>query len=149
VRRVEEAGRALLRERAAVDPGLHARDRVTAVLEDLGDVADLVRPGDRVEGGLRVLVRVQRALVVLLHRLVERVARDVDVEALELLAELGHVLVGGTARGGELALEGGALGVLPLADRVPPVETHAAEDHRQDQQQDEEFSHGASVPPVR
>src|SRR5699024_534509 len=40
--RVEEAGRQLLRQWQALQSGLHARDGVTAVIQDLGDVADLL-----------------------------------------------------------------------------------------------------------
>ena len=42
VRRVEEARGALGRQRLTGDPGLDAGDRVPTVLEDLGDVPDLV-----------------------------------------------------------------------------------------------------------
>ena len=47
VARVEEARRAALRQRLARHAGPHAGDGVAAVVEDLGDVLDLLGPRDR------------------------------------------------------------------------------------------------------
>jgi hypothetical protein len=99
VGRVEEARRTLGRERCARDPSLDAGHGVPAVLQDLGDVLDLVRLDHRIQRHLGVVVRVERPLVVLLHRLVECVPGHVGIQALELLAELGDVLIGCTLRG--------------------------------------------------
>ena len=109
---------------------------------------DLVGLADLVQGHLRVLVRIQRPLVVLLHRLVERVAGHVGVEPLQLLAELGHVLVGGPLGGGQLVLQLGLLLGLPLLDGFAPVQQRAA-DHGGDDEEDEHFSHGLQSLPIR
>ena len=59
------------------DPGAHARDGVAAVLDDLGDVPDMVRLGHPVGRRLRGLVRGPQV-----------------VAELFVLDETGHVLVG-------------------------------------------------------
>ena len=105
MRGVEEAGWTLGRQRLAGDPGLDAGDRVAAVLQDLGDVPDLVGLGNRVQRHLGVVVGVQGALVVLLHRLVEWMPGDIGVQPLQFLAKLGDILVGCPLGGGELGFQ--------------------------------------------
>ena len=107
VARVEEARRATLRQRLAGHPGAHARHRVAAVLEDLGDVPDLVGAGQRRRRRLGRLVGVEGALVVGVGARVERLTGEVDVEVLELDAEGGDVLLGEPLHGGDLGLDAG------------------------------------------
>ena len=95
MRRIEEARGTLCGQWLARDPRLDASDRVPAVLQDLGDVPDLLGLGHRVQRHLRVVVRVQGPLVVLLHRLVERMPGDIGVQPLQFLAKLGDILIGG------------------------------------------------------
>ena len=143
MRGVEEAGWTLGRQRLTRDPCLDARDRVAAVLQDLGDVPDLVGPGNRVQRHLRVVVGVQSALVVLLHRLVEGMPGDIGVQPLQFLAELRDILVSCPLGGGELGLQCRLLRGLALLDRIPPVEGDTAHDQCHHDQQHEEFSHGS------
>ena len=115
--RVEEARRSALRERSAGHPGLHAGKRVAAAGQGVADPADLLGAAHRGHRPLRGLVGVERGLVVQPRRLVEGVVRHLGVEALELLAQHGDVLVGERARGLEL---------LPLLARELAATTPSA-----------------------
>ncbi len=90
---VEEAGRSSLRQGLASRPGPHTGDGIPAVLENFADVGHVVRSGDGGRGLLRGLIVVERPLVVLAGALVQRLAGKLDIELLELLSELGDVLV--------------------------------------------------------
>ena len=99
---VEEAGWSAGRQRQALTSGADAGDGVAAVLQRCGDVADLVGVLEQLERAGGRLVGVQGPLPVLQHRLVGGAHGDVTVEALQLLAEAGHVLLGGAPRGVEV-----------------------------------------------
>src|SRR6478735_7162054 len=96
MRRIEEARWTLCGQWLARDPRLDASDRVSTVLQDLGDVPYLLRLGHSVQRHLRVVVRIEGPLVVLLHRLVERMPGDIGVQPLQFLAKLGDILIGCT-----------------------------------------------------
>ncbi|MPZ62919.1 MAG: hypothetical protein GEU93_16835 [Propionibacteriales bacterium] len=99
---VEEARRPALRQWVTGQPGLHADDRVAAVLQGGGDAANLVGIAYGGQGLLGLLVAVQRALVVLLGRVVQLVAGDRGVEPLQLLPEPRDVLIGHPLDRGQL-----------------------------------------------
>src|SRR5690606_6664032 len=93
VPRVEEARRAALGQLPALAAGGEHRQREPAVLHRLGDRLDVLGPAGRRHQRLRLLVGVQRALVVAAHRVVGAGFRGVEVETVEFLAEGGDVLV--------------------------------------------------------
>ena len=128
MRRVEEARGPLGRQRLTRDSCLHARDRVTTVLQDLRHVPDFLGSGYRIQRHLRVVVGVQGTLVVLLHPLIERMPGNVGIQPLQFLAELRDVLIGGALGGRELGLQCSLLRGVPLLDGVPPVKGYAAQD---------------------
>jgi hypothetical protein len=136
VLRVEEAGRATLRERLTSHAGAHTTRGVPAVLEDLDHVFDLVGLGDLTDRLLGGLVGVQRALVVLPRSVAEVLADHFQVEVLQFLAEPGDVLVGGALHrlelaGGDLVLLAG----LQLGPTVRAIRQHR--DHHDGDDQDE------------
>ena len=133
VARVEEARRAAGGQRPAVDAGPDARHRVAAVLQDLGDVADVV--GARHGGGRQLggLVGVQGALVVGVLAVPQRRAGELDVEVLELHAEGGDVLLGEPLDRLELRLAAGQLAVL-AGPAGPDRHDHQAAEHQEEKQ---------------
>ena len=131
VARVEEARRAAGRERLARHAGAHARHRVAAVLEDLGDVLDLLGLGDGVRRGLGRLVGVQRPLVVGVRARLELTPGHVGVELLQLLTQGGDVLEGQLADRLEL-------GLLALQRLALVALDHGPDDDRRHGEQDEE-----------
>ena len=121
MRGIEEAGWTLGRQRLTCDPCLDARDRIASVLQDLCNVSDFLGPGNRVQRHLRVVVGVQSALVVLLHRLVKWMPADIGVQPLQFLAKLRDIFVSCPLGCGDLGFQCRSLGGLALLDRIPPV----------------------------
>ena len=140
VARVEEARGPAGRQRLARDPGADAGHRVATVLEDLGDVPDVVGLRDPLAGGLRGLVGVERPLVVGVGAGVELAAGEVQVEGLELLAEGGDVLEGQLLDRLELGLPPGELTLL-----APPVGHDDGHHHSGEHEQDHEAFHGFRI----
>jgi hypothetical protein len=74
------------------------------------------------------------------------VAGDVDVEALQLLAELGHVLLGGALGRRQLALDLGSLGLLALPCVAAADQHGAATDDAQHNQENKPLHAHQSAP---
>ncbi len=139
---VEEARRPAGRQGQAVDPGAHAGHGVAAVLEDLGDVPDLLGLGEVVGSVLGRLVGVEGPLVVGVGALGQLAAGHLGVEVLQLDAEGGDVLV-------DQPLDRGQLGGL-LLDRTALAgarHEHDAADGGHDDDDQEDVLHGDSVRP--
>jgi len=137
---VEEARPPAGGERPSLDPGTHARDGVATVLDDRGDVPDVLGPGDRVAGCLGRLVGVERTLVVGVGAGIQVVPAHLVVELLEVDTEGGDVLEGQLLDGGELVL-------APL-ELPRSVATHRSDrdgTHRSQDQQQQDHVHDASL----
>lgn len=139
---VEEARHPQLGDGAARGPGLHAGERVAARGQCVGDLGDLVRRPDAGHRTLRGLVGVQRGLVVDPGLLVEIVTLDLAVQTLQLLPEVGDVLVGEPADPLELLL---LIATGPHAG--PPALRH--EPTSASDQDDQQPLHGVSSASAR
>ena len=69
-----------------------------------------------------------------MHGLVQGVSGDLGVQPLELLAELGDILVCSLLGCGELGLQCGLLLRLPPIDCLPPIESDPREYYGHDDQ---------------
>ena len=105
-------------------------------------MSDFLGPGHSVERHLRVVVRVQSALVVLLHWLIECMPGNVGVQPLQFLAKLRDILISCALGRGELGLQCCLFRGMSLLDGMPPVEGNPAHDQCCHNEQREEF-HGS------
>ena len=136
---VEEARNSALRQRPTLEPGAHAGQRVPPPAERVGDPVDLVVGAQPRHEPSRRLVGVQRLLVVGEPLGVQ--PTHLGVEAAQLLAEQGDVLVGQRADAGELRNL-----VLTSRAAVPP---HASTGERGAPDDEcEQQLHGRPLPPA-